>query len=126
MTDFDWVSARAKCSLVPLFEKLYLEIEQDISHINEILGDGYICKLIKNGDRAFSVVLHDHFDQGQAVRFRLVNGAIVASRGVDDSAFASATPTLSDDKECRLLVDGKERELWQFLKLALEGLFFQW
>jgi hypothetical protein len=35
-----------------------------------------------------------------------------------------ATLTLNDMGECRLKINGQEREFWQFRRTALEDLFF--
>ena len=57
------------------------------------------------------------------VIFTLRNEEIrVSSKGVKVDFVA--TLTLSDDGECRLLVDGKELDRWQVLRRALEPLFF--
>jgi hypothetical protein len=42
----------------------------------------------------------------------------------NDNEFLSATFTLNNDRECKIVVEGEELGSWQFRKKALEPLFF--
>ena len=123
--DFDWVTARAKCSTAVLFEQLQADVEQDAARARELMDEGYSLEVKRYSDRMILVILADNLGVAESIRFKLENNAIMVTRR-DDVEIMRGVPTISDDKQCRLLVDGKERELWQFRKLALEGLFFRW
>jgi hypothetical protein len=58
------------------------------------------------------------------VQFTIKNSVIEA---LDESGIKviSATLTLDDNGDCRLLVDTKEKLSWQLRKLALGKLFFE-
>ena len=56
------------------------------------------------------------------VRFDRTEKGISVSDG--SKRLFEATLTLDDTGECRLKVNGQEREFWQFRKMALEALFF--
>jgi hypothetical protein len=60
---------------------------------------------------------------GQAIRFKL-NPPKIEVLDANDARLFDATVTLSDDGECRFMVDGAEREFWQLRKRALEDLFY--
>lgn len=123
MVDFDWVTARSKCSAAVLFEQLQADVEADVARAQELLGKGYSLQVKRHSPSMIIVILEDNLGGASSVRFVLRNGAITAERR-DETEIAKGVPTISDDKQCRLLVNGKERELWQFRKLALEGLIF--
>jgi hypothetical protein len=57
------------------------------------------------------------------VTFSIGANSIIV-RDENDTLMFKAFPTVCNDGECRLKVDGQERELWQVRKQALEGLFF--
>jgi hypothetical protein len=42
----------------------------------------------------------------------------------DNAPAITATPRLNPEGNCLLVVDGRELELWQFRRLALETVFF--
>ena len=50
------------------------------------------------------------------------DGTIAVERDLKE--FVSAKLTLTDDGDCKLKVNGRELERWQFLRLALEDFFF--
>lgn len=121
--DFDWVEARSKCSLFAIFQKLKLQLRSDVERIQSLRPPDchYGFRFTEHGPSA--TVLVEGNKIHESVTFLLVNGAI-ETRDSNDNKNLTATPTLSDDRECRLMVSGKERELWQFRKMALESLFF--
>jgi|ERR1035441_230911 hypothetical protein len=124
--DFDWVKARSECSLAVIFERLKVQLQQDVETRQSLRGPGpfyeYGFKLVIEG-RSVAVVLEGARALHDSVLFRLTETAIeITDR--NGQVTLSATPTVSDDGECRLKVDGQERELWQVRKLALEPMFF--
>ena len=79
-------------------------------------------RVFDNGD-SFGVVRQTYLGE-KGVRFTLRRGEIrvESNQGIDVNFVA--TLTLSDEGECRLLVDGKQLDRWQVLRRALEPLFF--
>jgi hypothetical protein len=125
MEDFDWVTALSSCALSAVFEKLKIQVERDVDLRKAQLkesGATYSFKFSPDGD-SFVVTTLGNNISGRAIKFRLTVTSI-AVHGADDNLMLEATLTLSDDGNCRLLIDGEEKELWQFRKRALEKLFF--
>ncbi|MGB2604357.1 MAG: hypothetical protein WBC78_12235 [Candidatus Sulfotelmatobacter sp.] len=126
MDDFNWVKMRAECSLPAVFERLKAQLQQDVDERKTLLERGpephYGLKLVINGKNA-AVVLDGNGSQ-DSVLFRLADTAIeIIHRS--GKVLCTATPTLNDEGQCRLIVEGKERELWHFRKMGLEELFFR-
>lgn len=125
MAEFDWVTARAECSLVVTFEKLKLQLRDDVDKREAILRAGpeanYGFKLVL--DRKGAAVVMEGNQIHDSVLFRLTDKAIEVVDNAGKTRFA-ATPTLDDEGQCKLSVNGQELELWQFRKKALEALFF--
>lgn len=124
MSEFDWVNARAKCSLGLLFEQLKAQVEKDID-ARQGLSKGppyyYGFKFISENDMIIALIEGHRLHK--AVTFRLSHNTIEVMGG-DGKLLFSGTPTLNNDGDCRLRVNGDELELWQFRKKALEDLFF--
>jgi len=121
-TNFDWVTARSVCSPAKLFQKLTLEVEQDVKTRQASLpaGCGYGFDFNSNGG-SIGVGINGN-RLCRMVTFELTEWGIVVRH--DQTLLFEAKLTLNDDGECRLKVDGKEYQSWQFRKLALEGFFF--
>jgi hypothetical protein len=118
--DFDWVTARAHCSPVAVFEKLRLQVKADVQIRNKLLiNQRDAFSVIENGD-SFSVIVPSN--PLPKITFSLVDVEIVVDR--KGRLLCEATLTLCDDGECRVKIDGQERDFWQMRKLALEELFF--
>jgi hypothetical protein len=117
--NFDWVTARAKCTSAAMFTKIRMLIEGDIDEIRQI--NSMFFHFVSAKENRFAVVGKMDIVQ-KSVIFVLENDQIVVS--TPDAHLFSATVTLSNDGECRLKVSGEEYDLWQFRKKALEDLFF--
>jgi hypothetical protein len=78
--------------------------------------------IVKNDGTTAAVVVEGH-NIYDCARFKLTATAIEVFDRNDKLRF-KATPTLNDEGECRLKIDGQERELWHLRKMALEPLFF--
>ena len=118
------MTARFECSLAKVFADLRLQIEQDVKTRNDVRTDrekqrGRFEITATVGD-SFMVLLSE--DANRAVTFRLLQDSITATG--TNGQIVKGTPTISDDGECRLKVDGRELDQWQFRKRALESLFF--
>lgn len=121
-TEFDWVRARAACSLSVIFKELHLGAENDAKAIQRVADAQVGCSVTQLMRNRFSVVRSDS-GFPESVTFVLSDGAITA-RNDDDTVIARATVTLNDRGECKLKTDTDELEQWQFRRRALEKLFF--
>jgi len=123
--NIDWVAALSSCQLSTVFETLRMQIQEDVKARKEQLQGqaDYSYTYIGNGS-SFAVAAAGNRISGKIVKFALADNAIVVA-DADDKVLFQATLTLNDDGECRLLIDGQEREFWQFRKRALEGLLFR-
>jgi hypothetical protein len=70
----------------------------------------------------FSVVRQSHAGS-RSVTFAFRRTRIVVLDS-DDKEFMSATVTLADDRQCKIVVGQEVLEEWQFRKKALESIFF--
>jgi hypothetical protein len=125
MRDFDWVKGRAACSIETVFEKLRIDVESDIKTRNAVnertQGPPQVFTIVNN-DASFKVLTAAGTRQS-GVKFSLGDKAITVTDSHGTTMF-EATITLNDEGECRLKVNGLERETWQVRRTALEHLFF--
>lgn len=123
--NFDWVTARRKCSAGEVFETLLAGARANVEAM-ATATDGQTVNLFKLSslDGSFSVS-RPRFSGLIGVRFYLADQEIIAEPfRLGGAGVLTATLTLNDDGECRLLVEGVELQPWQFLKRALEPLLF--
>lgn len=132
MGNFEWVHARSACSLVTVFEKLKLQVEADVETRNSLRrpepayggqqpGFAYKFEVVGSAGN-FKVILNSN-TQAEAVTFKRGDKFIWVTDTNGDKMF-EAFLTLSDDGECRVKINGQERELWHMRRMALEHLFF--
>lgn len=122
--NFDWVTARAECSIVAVFEKLKILIETDVEIRNKLRqkdSDSPIFKLVSANNR-FTVLAEGHYVH-KTVVFALSSKGISAISS--DGHIFQATVTLCNDGICRAKIGEQEYDLWQLRKMALEDLFFR-
>jgi hypothetical protein len=118
-----WVKTLSTCGVDQLFEALKLQVQEDVDTRNNLTGQSIkMFKVIVEGN-AFAVFLVAPGVSGHGVQFTLTDTAIRVSDG-GGATILEGTPALNDAGECRLKVNGQERELWQFRKDCLESLFF--
>jgi hypothetical protein len=120
---FDWVTRRSSCSLPSVFKELRAEVEQDVSTRNGLRPNYAPYEFsVADQDGSFSVYLKSKELQ-MSVTFVLGEHAIQVR---DDKGIPIFDVTLSFNElgECRLKVDGAEREYWQVRRMALEDLMF--
>lgn len=125
MSDFDWVNARAECSLVAAFIRLEKSIKDDTAAANQHFKDHRKFGVVTLQDgNSFSV--YEDVQPPRHISFKLSESRISVVRRCDggENIQFSATLTINKDKQCRFLVAGEELEEWQFRKKALEPLFF--
>jgi hypothetical protein len=127
--DFDWISARAACSVSQVFQRLRMQVEADVAKRNDIRTENEKSKysfqfIAENG--SFSVSLDGRFleEIEIGVGFRRTSAGIDVYTPSDGQLRFSGEVTLSNDGLCRIKVEKAEYSLWQFRKLSLEGVFF--
>jgi len=125
MSNFDWVTARANCSLTKAFASLKAEIRRDIDVRNELLEKHRDFKFdLTDNKNSFTVhTLSDRPTSDKGVTIELTDGALLVKDDKGDGLFG-ATLTLNSSGECRFVVNSQECESWYVRKLALEKLFF--
>jgi hypothetical protein len=125
MEDFNWVDALSHCSLERAFERLKVQVGEDVKQRKDQLkkdSANYTVELWPDGS-SFAVAVVGNGIKNMGVKFLLADKAIEV-RNAEDKTMFEATLTLNDDGECRLMVNGQEKEFWQFRKLTLEKLLF--
>jgi hypothetical protein len=121
---FDWVTERSSCALPKVFKALRLQVEEDVKTRNALRPNNspYEFSVAENGDD-FTVLLKAK-DVHRSVVFTLAEHAILVREDKGDPMF-DVTAIFGDEGECRLEVNGEERDLWQVRRMALEGLLFR-
>lgn len=123
MNDFDWVAELAACSPVKIFQTLKLQVKEDVKTRQAVrLPDSPYGFSVAEHNSTFTVSLESNRVHEQ-VTFNLTETGISISDANGNETMI-ATLTLNDEGKCRLSINGRERELWQFRKMALEKLFF--
>ena len=125
---FNWVKERHACSIEAVFERLKLGVQSDVEERQKLRERGEFgfessFTFTPTIDR-FSASVRTH-DSGRAVVFCLRrNRNHIVILDDNNKEMMSATVTLTDDRECRIVVGLEIIEEWQFRKRALEFLFF--
>lgn len=127
--NFDWVEARQKCSLQDVFEALRLGIRADVKKRNENLPDNPdpdrpTLKVAERGP-TIRVYWHDVYRQYQDffVEFTLTLESISVKNS--EGLLFDATIGLNDDGDCKVNIFGKQYDLWQVQRKALEPVLFK-
>lgn len=131
--DFDWVTARAKCSPETVLRALEVQVEADTKKRNSLripielqYGVEFFFNRVSS---AFTVTamqtLGGSNRTGMAIFGATSEGVQVSYRDITHSDLIGKL-TLDNNGECRLRVDGFADPLsfWQFRKIALEPIFF--
>jgi hypothetical protein len=123
-SNFDWVTARSLCALPKVFKELRLQVAEDVKTRNALRPENspYEFSVAEHGDD-FTVLLKAK-DVHRSVVFTLAEHAILVREDNGDPMF-DVTANFGDEGECRLKVNGEERDLWQVRRMALEGLLFR-
>jgi hypothetical protein len=120
---FNWVTGRFHCSLAAVFKQLRLEAEEDVKTRNGLRPANVPYEFsIADSDGAFTVKLGAKEVQ-KSVVFKLAEHAILVRDEKGETKFEIHL-AYSDDGQCRLRVNQKEREYWQVRRMALEDLMF--
>lgn len=118
----DWVRARYECSVGAMFREIQADAAKDVASRNELrdaVTKRHVFHYQADGDKF--VILRD--DSGPCRVFSLETDRITV-QDRDRRELLSATVKLNGEGRCMLVCDGIEVERWQFLKQALESLFF--
>jgi hypothetical protein len=121
--DFDWVQARANCSIAVVFKQLQLDIEGDIQAVNAAreLPPSHAFQLLANTTGNVFVVSRPS-DPNREVKFFLIRDQIdITGLGMN----LVATLTLNNEGRCKLKIGEEELERWQVRRMTLERLFFE-
>ena len=125
MSEFNWVDARAACSLARVFQRLRLEIEADVEVRNsKRSANPYYAFSVEATSGSILVKFNGKAIPSSSVMLKLGEKAISVHDG-HNQLLIEATLTLSDAGQCRLKVNDQEKEFWQFRRMALEKLFFE-
>jgi len=123
VAEFDWVAARADCSVSEVFEKLRAQVKTDVDKRHALRPERtpYAFRFVSEGPKFIALVEGNKLHH--AVIFSLEN-QIISVYDDDDNVIFKAEVTLNDEGKCVVKIDNEERELWQMRKMALERLFF--
>jgi len=126
---FEWVSAKAKCTAAVMFERLRAGVKQDVERRNALLGldDGYRFEFSEEGE-AFEVARLEGSRVARAniaalVRFERA-GPRIHVRSEDVDVDFTAILTLDPAGHCRFVVGEALYTDWEIRRMALELLFF--
>ena len=121
---FDWVTQRFACTLPAIFKELRSQVEQDVKSRDSLRPNNAPYEFsVSDVDAGFRVVLKAK-ELEMAVTFILAEHAISVrdDKGVE---MFQVTLTFNDRGECKLKVNGEERDFWQVRRMALEELMFR-
>jgi len=124
LQNFDWVNARADCSLLPVFRKLELDCGDDVAAMNKRSeANGSQARFLsQSNDAKTQFWVFGNIDSSLLVKFVLFADRIEVA--TPSQTFAISL-TLDNDGKCKLRVnDGEVLDQWQLRKLVLEDLFF--
>ena len=125
--EFDWVTERTKCSIENVFEQLRLDVKSNVEKRQELrersseFGFTNAFSFASNMGK-FSASMNTHNYRGTVIFVLRKNSIVVLDE--NEQVQFSATVTLNNNKQCRLVVGNEELEPWQFRKKTLEKLFF--
>ncbi len=126
--DFDWVTARAKCSAFDMFVRLRELAQRDATRRNvcpEPTTPSDRFRFHDSEDRTrFAFSIWDRAGTTRRGTDFLLDGDVIRIQPTEGEAF-EATVTLTDEGDCKLLVGNEVRDLWQVLRRALEPLLFR-
>jgi len=121
---FNWVNERSSCALPKVFKALTLQVEEDVKTRNALRPNNspYEFSVVEHGGE-FTVLLEAK-DVRKSVIFSLAEHAILVQDDKGNPMF-DVTLTFNNEGECRLTVNGDERDFWQVRRMALEELLFR-
>jgi hypothetical protein len=127
-SDFDWVTARSRCSLAVVFQQMRMEVEEDIRKRNDQRPKdcGYEFSVVLNHSvTGFTVLVSGSGVNQRVVGFYLRDKTIAVHKNGSHKPNIEALLTFNNDGECRLKIAGVEYDFWQVRRMALEELLFE-
>lgn len=123
MANFNWIKARAECSLTQVLRQLELGARNDVDTANaqRMAEDRHKFSISASAGR-FSVTRESSRALPLSVDFSSEGDEIVVCAG--NEIILKATIALNYEGRCILRVDNEELEQWQVRRMALEDLFF--
>jgi hypothetical protein len=121
--DFDWVTARGKCTSAEMFATLSVLAKRDVERINSLNTGARLKWEYVPQDGYFWVATQYGGNITAGVSFLSREGEIVVEDR-NHKPLLTAKPILNNQGECRLLVDKDELQPWQLLDRVLGPLFF--
>jgi hypothetical protein len=124
---FDWVKERAACSLFAVYQQIVHGVEEDVKKRNAMRAGPpftYGFRFITHPDDAVSIILEGERLQRHAVKIRCTESSIDVEH--DSLALINAVVTLDDEGVCCLRVKDRLYSFWQFRRMALEKLLFEY
>jgi hypothetical protein len=121
---FDWITARSSCSLPKVFHALRLQVEQDVKTRNGLRPNPPAYEFSLTEDTGAFTVRLEAQGVKKSVIFTLADHAISVRDGIGTPMF-EVTVSFDDKGNCRLNVNGQERDFWQVRRMALEELMFR-
>jgi hypothetical protein len=123
MATFDWVTARAQCSVNEVFEKLRAQVTEDVDICHKLRPKGEpLAFRFVSESRKFSALV-----EGNKIHHSVIfslNDQVITVYTDDDTLIFHAEVTLNNEGKCVVKINDEECELWQMRKMALEKLFF--
>ncbi|MYD78341.1 MAG: hypothetical protein F4239_05470 [Gammaproteobacteria bacterium] len=125
MSEFDWVEARANCTVATVFKKLSEDVQNDLSRYEQLCPGQTQSRKFENCEKGFYV----EFTHQHRVVFEHDDTEIKIGRwanvGGKHTPLTVLTVKLDDDGECILVdSDGDSWKPWQVRRKALEETLF--
>jgi hypothetical protein len=122
LPNFDWVTARSECSVATVFGSLAAGVQSDVETMERITRTARQPLRFEYSREGTRIVVSRSGNPPTFVYFVLDNSEIRVE--VKDEVRLRALPGLTAAGECLVRIGDKDLHLWQFRKMALEGLFF--
>ena len=130
--NFNWVEARAECSVMKVFKRLAFGIKADLDTINRIQGEAARDSHnppdrnleVNASDARIEITRTIKSQTMNSVEFVREKSSIRVTSDFSGGPKFLASPSLSTDGHCVAIVDGCELELWNVRRKALDELFF--
>jgi hypothetical protein len=123
-SNWDWVTARHRCSAVKVFESLRVAAQENVETMNALRSESTGAWTFTSLENSFSIVRR-LLEATIGVKFALDEETISVENYHQANNF-EVNLNLNDDGECRFFVKGETGGLdrWQLLRRALEPAFF--
>ena len=123
--DFDWVTARHNCSIVSVFKSLEVAAEENVRTRNSLKSQNDHFRFTFQPQQSESFFVQRQTSNSILYIVFNLRDSFISVCNKSGKELFRAIPTLNNDRECRLKVNGEELEIWQVLRKALESLFFE-